>query len=180
MGGPARRRYDRSVPDWLQAAMTTHEIIDAARAKLEPDVWDYIAGAAETETTARRNRVAIDSLALRPRVGRDVENVDPSSSLLGHRLRIPVVLAPIGACEAITIDGGIAQARAAERFGIVPAISSVTATTTARIASGRSGGRSGCCSRAQAAICSNSERNRSYWRSRWATARCPAAGSSTK
>ncbi len=112
--------------DWLQAAATTHAIIDAARAKLGPDVWDYIAGAAETETTARRNRVAIDSLALRPRVGRDVENVDTSASLIGHRLRIPVVLAPIGACQAITTDGGIAQARAAERFGTVPTISSVT------------------------------------------------------
>ena len=126
MGGPARRRYDRGVSDWLQAALTTHSIIDAARAKLEPDVWDYIAGAAETETTARRNRVAIDSLALRPRVGRDVGHVDASASLLGHRLRIPLVLSPIGACQAITTDGGIAQARAAERFGIVPAISSVT------------------------------------------------------
>jgi glycolate oxidase len=112
--------------DWLLDAMTTHTIIDAARAKLEPNVWDYIAGAAETETTARRNRAAIDSLALRPRVGRNVEHVDPSTTLLGHRLRIPVVLAPIGACEAITADGGIAQARAAERFGIVPTISSVT------------------------------------------------------
>jgi len=114
------------VSDWLAASTTTHAIIDAARERLEPDVWDYIAGAAETETTARRNRVAIDSLALRPRVGRDVENVDASTRLLGHRLAIPVVLAPIGACEAITADGGIAQARAAERFGIVPTISSVT------------------------------------------------------
>jgi len=126
VGGTGRRRYDRGVSDWLAAAMTTHAIIDAAHATLEPDVWDYIAGAAETETTARRNRLAIDSLALRPRVGRDVETIDTSASLLGHRLRIPVVLAPIGACEAITSDGGIAQARAAERFGTVPTISSVT------------------------------------------------------
>ena len=54
MGGPARRRYDRGVSDSLQAALTTHSIIDAAHAKLEPDVWDFIVGAAETETTARR------------------------------------------------------------------------------------------------------------------------------
>jgi glycolate oxidase len=59
-------------------------------------------------------------------VARDVEHVDASASLLGQRLRIPVVLAPIGACETITRDGGIAQARAAERFGILPTISSVT------------------------------------------------------
>jgi isopentenyl diphosphate isomerase/L-lactate dehydrogenase-like FMN-dependent dehydrogenase len=114
------------VSDWLAAATTTHAIIDAARDRLEPDVWDYIAGAAETETTARRNRVAIDSLALRPRVGRDVESIDTSTQLLGHRLAIPVVLAPLGGCEAITAEGGIAQARAAERFGTVATISSVT------------------------------------------------------
>jgi isopentenyl diphosphate isomerase/L-lactate dehydrogenase-like FMN-dependent dehydrogenase len=109
----------------LAAATTTHAIIDAARAKLDDDVWDYIAGAAETETTARRNRLAIDSLALVPRVGREVSNIDPSGSLLGKRLRIPVVLAPIGALEMITPEGAVAQGRAAESFGVLPVISSV-------------------------------------------------------
>ncbi len=106
--------------------MTIHEIIDAARANLDDDVWDYIAGAAESETTARRNRLAIDSLALRPRVLRDVAEIDASSTLLGHPLRIPVVLAPVGALQTITADGGIASARAAARFGVLPIISSVT------------------------------------------------------
>src|ERR1700730_3358414 len=118
------RRYDRRVPDELPAATTTHAIIDAARANLDDDVWDYIAGAAESETTARRNRLAIDSLALRPRVGRDVAEIDAGTTLLGHRLRIPVVLAPVGALETIATDGGIATARAAERFGVLPIISS--------------------------------------------------------
>ena len=110
----------------LAAAMTTHAIIDAARANLDDDVWDFIVGAAESETTARRNRLAIDSLALRPRVLRDVASVDASGTLLGQRLRIPVVLAPIGGLQLITPDGGIATARAAERFGVLPIISSVT------------------------------------------------------
>jgi isopentenyl diphosphate isomerase/L-lactate dehydrogenase-like FMN-dependent dehydrogenase len=120
------RRYDRRVPHEPAAAMTTHEIIDAARVNVDDDVWDYIEGGAETETTARRNRLAIDSLALRPRVLRDVSSIDTGSTLLGHPLRIPVVLAPIGALETITADGGIASARAAERFGVLPIISSVT------------------------------------------------------
>ena len=120
------RRYDRRVPHELAAAMTTHAIIDAARAKLDDDVWDYIEGAAETETTARRNRLAIDSLALRPRVLRDVSSIDTATTLLGHPLRIPVVLAPVGALEMVTPDGGIDTARAAERFGVLPFISSVT------------------------------------------------------
>lgn len=106
--------------------MTTHSIIDAARRNLDDDVWDYVSGGAETETTARRNRLAIDSLALRPRVARDVSSVDPSGTLLGERLRIPVVLAPLGGLETITPDGGLAQVRAAERFGVLAMISSIT------------------------------------------------------
>ena len=45
-----------------------HEFLPAARAKLSDHIWGYLVGAAETETTLRRNRLAIDSLALRPRV----------------------------------------------------------------------------------------------------------------
>jgi isopentenyl diphosphate isomerase/L-lactate dehydrogenase-like FMN-dependent dehydrogenase len=133
------RRYDRRVPDELAAATTTHAIIDAARAKLDDDVWDYIAGAAESETTARRNRLAIDSLALRPRVGRDVASIDAGTTLLGHRLRIPVVLAPIGALETIATEGGIAAARAAERFGVLPIISSVSEPSFEAVAAATSG-----------------------------------------
>jgi isopentenyl diphosphate isomerase/L-lactate dehydrogenase-like FMN-dependent dehydrogenase len=133
------RRYDRRVPHELAAAMTTHAIIDAARAKLDDDVWDYIAGAAETETTAWRNRLAIDSLALRPRVLRDVAEIDASSTLLGHPLRIPVVLAPVGALQTITPDGGIASARAAARFGVLPIISSLTEPSPEAVGAATSG-----------------------------------------
>jgi glycolate oxidase len=109
------------------AATTIHEIIDAAAAKLDEDVWDYIAGGAESETTAWRNRLAIDSLALRPRVARDVSSIDPSATLLGQRLRIPVLLAPLGGTETFTAEGALASARAGERFGVTAMISSISA-----------------------------------------------------
>lgn len=108
------------------AATTMYTIIDAARANLDDGVWDYIAGGAESETTLRRNRLAIDSLALRPRVLRDVASIDPGATLLGHRLRIPVVLAPLGGAETFTPEGGLAQVRAAGRFGVLPVVSSLT------------------------------------------------------
>ena len=53
-----------------------HEFIPAARTKLSDHVWGYLVGATETETTLRRNRLAIDSLALRPRVCVDVSKID--------------------------------------------------------------------------------------------------------
>ena len=45
-----------------------HEIIDAARETLNADIWDYLQGGTDSETTLKRNRLALDSLALRPRV----------------------------------------------------------------------------------------------------------------
>ena len=52
--------------------VTLHEIVEEARRRLSDGVWDYLAGGAESETTLRRNRQALDSIAFRPRVLRDV------------------------------------------------------------------------------------------------------------
>src|SRR4051812_14085271 len=72
--------------------LTNHEIIAAARRNLEQGPWDYLVGGAESETTMRRNRLGLDRLALRPRVGIDVTHLDPSATFLGIPLRIPVLL----------------------------------------------------------------------------------------
>ncbi|HZT06984.1 MAG TPA: alpha-hydroxy acid oxidase [Chloroflexota bacterium] len=97
---------------------TLHEIAAAARANLEPGPWDYLMGGAETETTLRRNRQALDSIAFRPRVLRDVSSVNCSSTLLGRPTRLPVLLAPMGSIESFTPTGGVAVARGAAAFGV--------------------------------------------------------------
>jgi isopentenyl diphosphate isomerase/L-lactate dehydrogenase-like FMN-dependent dehydrogenase len=106
--------------------MTTTEIVRAAQAALEPQAWDYIVGGSETEMTLRRNREAIEGQAFRPRVLRDVRTVDTSTRLLGTKLRIPYILAPVGSLQTITPDGAAAQVRGACAFGTLPVISSVT------------------------------------------------------
>jgi glycolate oxidase len=85
-----------------------------------------LTGGAESETTMCRNRLALDSLALRPRVLVDVSKIDPSTTFLGPRLRIPVMLAPIGSLQLMTPEGAVAVARAAHEFGTVSFVSSVT------------------------------------------------------
>lgn len=69
---------------------TPTEMIVAAKRALSDDEWDYINGAAESETSLRRNRQALDCLALRPRVLRDVRKTDASSTFQGKKLRMPV------------------------------------------------------------------------------------------
>jgi glycolate oxidase len=94
-----------------------HEFVAVARAKLDRNYWDYLIGGAETETTVRRNRLALDSLALRPRVLRDVNATDTSSIFLGRKLTIPVALAPIGSIERFDPLACLAVANAAGAFG---------------------------------------------------------------
>lgn len=103
-----------------------HEFIPAARAKLSDHIWGYLAGAAETETTMRRNRLALDSIALRPRVCRDVSRIDTSTTLFGRTLRMPVMLAPVGSLESFHPGGAATAGRAASEFGVPIIVSSVT------------------------------------------------------
>lgn len=103
-----------------------HEFIRKARANLNQNAWDYIVGAAETETTMRRNRMALDEIAFRPRVLRDVRKVDGGVDQFGRRMRLPVVLAPVGALEIFDPDGAASVARAAGTFGAAHMLSSVS------------------------------------------------------
>jgi glycolate oxidase len=104
---------------------TLHEIVKAARLSLAPGPWDYLVGGAETETTLRRNRQALDAIAFRPRVLRDVSKIDCAASLFGKPVRIPVMLAPIGSIETFTPGGGATAARASAEFGAPQMLSSV-------------------------------------------------------
>jgi isopentenyl diphosphate isomerase/L-lactate dehydrogenase-like FMN-dependent dehydrogenase len=105
--------------------LTLQEVVAAARNNLPPGPWSYLVGGAETETTVRRNRLALDSIAFRPRVLRDVSRIDATASFLGKKTRLPVMLAPIGGLESIVDGGAAAAARAAAQFGVPQMLSSV-------------------------------------------------------
>lgn len=104
--------------------LVLHEFVKKAKEKLPLETWDYLIGASETETTFKRNRFALDSLAFRPRVLRDVENVNLKSNFLGHELRIPIILAPIGSMQDFVEGAGLAPTFAASEFGVMHMISS--------------------------------------------------------
>jgi isopentenyl diphosphate isomerase/L-lactate dehydrogenase-like FMN-dependent dehydrogenase len=106
--------------------LTLHEFVKAAKIRLTPNIWDYLIGGADSETTVKRNRQALDSLAFRPRVLRDVSTIDCTGTLLGRKLRIPVLLAPVGSLESFDPGGAAVAARAAGAFGVPIMVSSVT------------------------------------------------------
>src|SRR5262244_433292 len=122
---PARRATRMSPSNLESRFQTLHEIVRAAKMALAPGPCDYVAGATETETTLRRNRQALDSIAFRPRVLRNVSRVDTTATLLGRTLRLPIMLAPVGSIETFTPGGAATAARGATAFGVAQMLSSV-------------------------------------------------------
>ncbi len=106
--------------------LTLHEFVKAAKTRLSANIWDYLIGGADTETTVKRNRQALDSLAFRPRVLRDVSTIDCRGALLGRSLRLPVLLAPVGSLESFEPGGAATAGKAASAFGVPIMVSSVT------------------------------------------------------
>lgn len=106
--------------------VSIQEIVQAARRNMDQAAWDYLVGGSESETTMRRNRLALDSIAFRPRVLRDVSKVDTSTTFLGHPMRIPVLVGPVGGLQTMHPDGAAAAAKAASAFGTVQVVSSAS------------------------------------------------------
>jgi isopentenyl diphosphate isomerase/L-lactate dehydrogenase-like FMN-dependent dehydrogenase len=105
--------------------LNLHEIVAKARQNLNQNDWDYIVGGVESETTLRRNRMALDTIAFRPRVLRDVSKVDASVTQFGRKLRLPVMFAPVGSLESFHAGGAESVVRGAEEFGCAHMLSSV-------------------------------------------------------
>lgn len=113
---------------------TLQDLVWTAREKLPRPVWDFVTFGTESETTLRRNRQALDSIALLPRILRDVSDVDTSSDLLGSKLRIPVLLAPVGSIALLTPEGAVASAKVAATFGTIEIVSGFAAPGFAEVA----------------------------------------------
>ncbi len=114
--------------------LTTTEIVAAARARLSGEVWDYICGGSETETTLLRNRYALDAIAFRPRVLRNVDKADAATTAFGGRRRLPVLLAPLGGMTVFHDAGALSSAEAARDMGCLMMLSSVTEPGLDRVA----------------------------------------------
>ncbi len=88
-----------------------------AEGRLEPGPWAYLAGGSGDEWTLRENRAAFERWTFRPRVLCDVSEVSTAATVLGTRLELPVVIAPVAYQELFDPDGECATARAAAAAG---------------------------------------------------------------
>lgn len=96
---------------------TVSEIVEAAHRRLSKEARDYVEGGADSETTLRRNRAAYDGWALRPRILRDVRQIDMGTRILGLPVSLPMFPTAIGSLNLLHEDGALEVARGAVAAG---------------------------------------------------------------
>ena len=106
--------------------VTLPEIRRAAYAKLPRDHWNFGDGAAETESSKRRNRRHLDRLAIQQNVLVDVRNIDLRTTLLGVPLSWPVAVAPMGGLVLFNPEGDVEMARGAGKGDTLQWLSGAT------------------------------------------------------
>ncbi len=123
----------------LSRAANVADLRRIARRLLPRGVFDYVDGAAEDELTMRRNAAAFRRVQFRPRVLRNVSDVDVSTTLLGKPLAYPLVLAPTGFTRMVEPQGELAVARAAARAEIPYTLSTMGTRSIEEVAAVSSG-----------------------------------------
>ena len=111
------------------------ELEDLARAKVPRPAFDYIAGGAEDEVGLRRNREAYGHWALRPRVLVDVSTRDTSTTVLGQRVSMPILVAPTAFHGLVHPEGEVGTAHGAAAAGTLLVVSMVGTKTLEEVAS---------------------------------------------
>lgn len=130
-------RLEAGSPSIAARAARAHDIDELrrlARRAVPRPIFDFVDGGSGDERAVRRNRAAFDALELVPRVLRDVGEIDLTTRFASGVAAAPVVTAPIGLARALHPLGEIGLARAAARFGLPSAVSTMTSLTPAQIA----------------------------------------------
>jgi L-lactate dehydrogenase (cytochrome) len=109
----------------LSQCCNFHDFRELARRRLPGPIFNYIDGAAEDETTYRRNTTSFEDCDLVPNVLGGVTSVDMSVTVMGAKLATPFYCSPTALQRLFHYDGERAVARAVEKFGTMFGLSSL-------------------------------------------------------
>jgi len=112
------------------------DLRELSKKRVARAIFDYVDRGSYSEATLRANRADLESLALRQRVGIDVDRRSLRTTMLGREVRMPVALAPVGLTGLNWADGEILAARAAQRFGVPYTLSTMSICSIEDVAGG--------------------------------------------
>ncbi|VAI37638.1 unnamed protein product [Triticum turgidum subsp. durum] len=106
-----------------------------AKQKLPKMAYDYYASGAEDEWTLKENREAFSRILFRPRILIDVSTIDMTTSVLGMKISMPIMISPTAFQKMAHPEGEYATARAASAAGTVMTLSSWATSSVEEVAS---------------------------------------------
>lgn len=112
--------------DDLSAAINLHDLERLARQRLPAMVGDYVAGGAADEHTLGENQAAWRRLSLHYRVLTGAAPRSLATTVLGHEVALPVLIAPTAFHRLVHPDGELATARAAGAAGTIMVLSTLS------------------------------------------------------
>ncbi len=115
------------------------DLRELARRRMPRVVFDYVDGAADREITLRENCRVFDELTFRPRGAVELPALDLGVTVLGERLRVPFVLAPVGSTRLFSPHGEEHAARAAGALGTAYILSTLAGTRLEEVRAASSG-----------------------------------------
>jgi 4-hydroxymandelate oxidase len=109
-------------------ALSVFDFEEAARRKVQPGHWAYMASGVDDDATLRANREVFKHVQLRPRRLHDQTKVDTRVDLFGTMYASPIYLCPTGGEKSFHADGEVAVARAAKARNTVQVLSTAAST----------------------------------------------------
>lgn len=88
--------------------------------------FDYVDHGSYAEETLRANRADMEKIKLRQKILVDISRRDLSTTILGEKASLPLILAPVGSTGMQYMDGEIYACRAAQAAGIPYTLSTMS------------------------------------------------------
>jgi L-lactate dehydrogenase (cytochrome) len=110
-----------------------------AQRRLPRVAFDYIDGGADGEVTLRENCRVFDDVLFRPKNAVSMSACDLSTTVLGNKLALPFILAPVGSSRMFYPRGEVMAAKAAGAAGTAYTLSTLSGCRVDEVKAGTTG-----------------------------------------
>lgn len=121
----------------MSSCLNLHDMELVASQVLSPEAWAYYSSASDDLETYNENRAAFRRIWFRPRVLRNVREVDPSTSILGIPSSLPIYITATALGSLGHADGELNLTRGAARTGLIQMVPTLSSRSFEEITDAR-------------------------------------------
>ncbi|RSH95724.1 Cytochrome b2, mitochondrial precursor [Saitozyma podzolica] len=125
----------------VDSVVTLNDFEKYAQGVCSDECWEYYSGGADSEHALRGNREAYDRVFIRPRVLRDVKEVDTSTKILGMDSPAPFYISPTARNGWSNPIGEVASTIGAGRTGFFQILSHVASRSLDEVMQAKADGQ---------------------------------------